>query len=53
MKRSVHIITIYILVPSQKYQDSRYLLQNPTGPNYVMSFSNCAQAFTGSKGPGT
>ena len=36
----------HILVPSQRYQDSRHLLQNPRGPNYVMSFSNCAQRFT-------
>ena len=38
----------HFLVPSQRYQDSRYYLQNPTGPNYVMSFSNRAQRFTGS-----
>ena len=38
----------HILVPSQRYQDSRHLLQNPTVPNYVMSFSNRAQIFTGS-----
>ena len=38
----------HILVPSQRYQDSRHLLQNPTDPNYVMSFSNHAQRFTGS-----
>ena len=38
-----------ILVPSQRYQgSSRHLLQNPTVPNYVMSFSNHAQRFTGS-----
>ena len=36
-----------ILVPSQRYQDSRHLLQNPTYPNYVMGFSNRAQRFTG------
>ena len=36
------------LVPSQRYQDSRHLLQNPTVPNYVIGFSNCAQRFTGS-----
>ena len=36
------------LVPSQRYQDSRHLLQNPTFPNYVMGFSNRAQRFTGS-----
>ena len=38
----------HILVPSQRYQDSRHLLQNPTVPNYVIGFSNCAQRFTGS-----
>ena len=37
-----------ILVPSQRYQDSRHPLQNPTFLNYVMGFSNCAQRFTGS-----
>ena len=35
------------LVPSQRYQDSRHLLQNPTFPNYIMGFSNRAQRFTG------
>ena len=34
-----------ILVPSQRYQDSRHLLQNPRS---AMGFSNCAQKFTGS-----
>ena len=38
----------HILVPSQRYQDSRHLLQNPTVPNYVMSFIYRAQRFTGS-----
>ena len=38
----------HILVSSQRYQDSGYVLQNPTGPNYVMSFNNHAQRFTGS-----
>ena len=38
----------HILVPSQRYQDSRHILQNPTVPNYVIGFSNCAQRFTGS-----
>ena len=38
----------HILVPSQRYQDSRQLLQNPTFCNYVMGFSNRAQRFTGS-----
>ena len=37
-----------ILIPSQRYQESRHLLQNPTFPNYVMGFSNRAQRFTGS-----
>ena len=35
-----------ILVPSQRYQDSRHILQNPTFPNNVIGFSNCAQRFT-------
>ena len=35
-----------ILIPSQRYQESRHLLQNPTFPNYVMGFSNRAQRFT-------
>ena len=38
----------HILVPSHRYQDSRYLLQNQTVPNYVLGFSNRAQRFTGS-----
>ena len=38
----------YILVPSQNYQDSKQILQNTTDPNYVMSFSNRTQRFTGS-----
>ena len=38
----------HILVPSHRYQDFRYLLQNPTVPNYVIGFSNSAQRFTGS-----
>ena len=38
----------HMLVPSQKYQDSRHLLQNPTVPNHVMGFSNRAQRCTGS-----
>ena len=37
-----------ISVPSQRYQDSRQLLQNTTFPNYVMGFSNRTQRFTGS-----
>ena len=36
----------HILVPSQRYQDSRDILQNQTVPNYVMGFSNRAQRFT-------
>ena len=42
--KSMHII----LVPSQRYQDSRRLLQNPKVPRSVMGFSNHAQRFTGS-----
>ena len=38
----------HVLVPSQRYQDFRHLLQNLTIPNYVMGFSNHAQRFTGS-----
>ena len=38
----------HILVPSQRYQDSRHLLQNPKVPSNVMGFNNCAQRFTGS-----
>ena len=37
-----------ISVPSQRYQDSRHLLQNPKVPRSVMGFSNRAQRFTGS-----
>ena len=36
------------LVPCQRYQDSRHLLQNPKLPRNVMGFNNCAQRFTGS-----
>ena len=36
------------LVPSQRYQNSRHLLQNPTFARYVMGFINRAQRFTGS-----
>ena len=43
-KKSMNII----LGPSQRYQDSRHLLQNPKVPRSVMGFSNCAQRFTGS-----
>ena len=35
------------LVPSQRYRDSRHILQNPTVPNYVMGFSDRTQRFTG------
>ena len=34
------------LALSQRYQDSRHLLQNPTVPKYFMGFSNRAQIFT-------
>ena len=37
-----------ILVPSQKYQDSRRILQNSKVARNIMGFSNCAQRFTGS-----
>jgi hypothetical protein len=43
-KKSMNII----LVPSQRYQDSRHLLQNPKVPRSVIGFSNRAQRFTGS-----
>ena len=36
----------HILVLSQKYQDSRIFLLNPTVPNFVMGFSKRAQKFT-------
>ena len=36
----------HILVLSQRYQDSRHFLQNPTVANYVMGFSNPAQRIT-------
>ena len=39
----------HIFVPSQRCQDYRHLLQNPTVPNYVIGFNNRAQRFTGSK----
>ena len=35
-----------ILIPNQKYQDSRHLLQNPKVPRNVTGFSNSAQTFT-------
>ena len=35
-----------ILVPSQRYQDSRHLLQNPNVPRNVLGFSNRTQTFT-------
>ena len=37
-----------ISVPSQRYEDSRHLLQNPKVPRSVMGFRNRAQRFTGS-----
>ena len=37
-----------ILVPSQRYQDSRHLLQNNKVSRNVMYFSYRAQRFTGS-----
>ena len=43
-KKSINIV----LVPSQRYQDSRHLLQNPKNPRTVIGFNNCAQKFTGS-----
>ena len=43
-KKNMNIIS----VPSQRYQDSRHLLQNPKVPRSVMGFSNCEQRFTGS-----
>ena len=41
-KKAIHII----LVPSQRYQDSRHLLQNPKIPRNKMGFSNSAKTFT-------
>ena len=38
----------HILVPSQRYQDSGHLLQNPTVSNYVIGSSNRARRFTAS-----
>ena len=35
-----------ILVPIQRYQNSRHLLQNPRLPRNVMGFSNWAQTLT-------
>ena len=37
-----------ILVPSQRYQDSRHLLKKPKVARNVMGFSNRTQRFTGS-----
>ena len=42
-KKSINII----LLPTQRYQDSIHLLQNPKVPRNVMGFSNCAHRFTG------
>ena len=36
----------HILVPGQRYQDSRYLLQNPKVPKNVMGFNKHAQIST-------
>ena len=36
----------HILIPSQRYQESRNLLLNPKVPKNVMGFSNRAQTFT-------
>ena len=44
IKKSMDII----LVPNQRYQDSRHLLKNPKVPRSVMGFSNRTQRFTGS-----
>ena len=38
--------TYIILVPSQRYQDFRQLLQNPKVPQIVLGFSIHAQKFT-------
>ena len=43
-KKSMNII----LVPSQRYKDSRNILQNPKVPRNIKRFSNRAQRFTGS-----
>ena len=36
----------HVLVPSERYQDSRHLLQKAKVPKNVMGFSNRAQTFT-------
>ena len=36
----------HILVPGQRYQDYRHLLQNPKVPKSVMGFNNHAQRST-------
>ena len=36
----------HILVPGQRYQDSRHLLHNPKGSKSVMGFNNHAQRST-------
>ena len=36
----------HILVPGQRYQDSRHLLQNPKVPKNIMGFNNHAQRST-------
>ena len=47
MKKPFAKNTNIILVTSQRYQDSRHLLQNLKVPENVMGFSNHAQRFTG------
>ena len=37
---------IIIWVPSQRYQVTRHILQNPKVPKNLMGFSNCAQRYT-------
>ena len=36
----------HILLPDQRYQDSRHLLQNPKVPQNIMGFNNHAQRST-------
>ena len=36
----------HILVPGQRYQDSRHFIQNPKVPKNVMGFNNHAQRST-------
>ena len=44
--KHMHKKHMHNFVPSQRYKDSRHLLQNPTVPNYLMNFSNRTQRFT-------